>query len=1152
MIGAAQLLEIFQIMPGPGLILQPSGSDFTILAVNDAYLGFAHQSKAALIGKPLAAAFTDNPYLNPEGWALIFQQVVENKEPVTIPVMQCQADLVITPLLNEQKELIYILCSISNGSPAENKGQAADRTMEKLLQNEKLFNQMQHISGIGAWEIDLSKNTVTWSAMQRQIHEVEPEVEIGLSNVISFYKQNRGRGMISHLVEEAVNGNQMFDLELKMRTAKGNDRLVRRIGKLEFKDNKCVRLYGITHDITEHKNIALTNSVEGNRFQSLLKAVKAVVWEADAQTFEIKYISEHVKAIFGFTPEEWRTKPKFWEDHIHPDDREFVLNFCRAETKKVKNYTIDYRIIGADGNLVWVKDMATVITENGKPVTLQGMMIDITGIKRLNELEILEKKTLERNGIKEIATPDLLHTYLQGIELIYPKMQCAVLQVKNNRLYKWAAPKLPKLYLAAIEGLPISKSVGCSGAAAFLKHEIIITDIKNDPRWAKHRKVALKANIMASWSFPIMTAENEVLGTFGIYYKEPTAPGEEELKVIEKTMAVLKIILESRLAIEKLEETNKLMKQCQEMAHFGIWAWDVVNNTIKWSDSLINIYGIDKRTFSPSFEAYLDLLHPDDKHRVSVNMGGILSTKKEMQFQERIVRPNGEIRYLKSCAKLILDEKGTPLKLIGASMDITDSQKMQEVLLADEARLRNLVENQTNYVIRLDFKGRFTYCNEKFNKDFLWIYEEDSLIGLDAIKVASPHQYQELFNVAENCINHPGIVFESKIDVPTKNGVPKVGLWQFVCLADAKGLPVEMQGTGIDVTAHIQAMQALKLEYERYKYVNLAHNEAVYDWDIVADHINWGDGYCKLFGYDATLENTLFSAWLAKIHPDELECVNRLVNENLEDPSKQNWTLNYQFKKSDGTYAHIEENGYILRDEKGKAIRMIGSMRDITAQKKAAAEMSALQKELEDHLKILSLSNAELSNSGQNYKDLFYMSPQPMWIFEATTLKFLDVNDAAIRFYGYSRKEFLKMDGGMIIPKEEISKSLDGINPFMKQEIFFHGVYRHVKKNGEIMHMDVQSKKIIFKGKDTYVVLANDITERIKYLESVEKQNQKLQEISWMQAKVVRAPLARITALLESIESVLHSDQHKVELERLLEHTANKMEDLLNNIADNK
>ena len=125
-----------------------------------------------------------------------------------------------------------------------------------------------------------------------------------------------------------------------------------------------------------------------------------------------------------------------------------------AELKKGKNYTIDYRMIRADGRQVWVKDIVTVVTENGKPQMLQGVLVDITETKRLNEMEFLEKKILELNGEKKMTSQEVLKAYLEGIELIYPQMQCAILQVKNNRLYKWAAPSLPKLYLAAIENLP--------------------------------------------------------------------------------------------------------------------------------------------------------------------------------------------------------------------------------------------------------------------------------------------------------------------------------------------------------------------------------------------------------------------------------------------------------------------------------------------------------------------------------------------------------------------------------------------------------------------------------------------------------------------------------------------------------------------------
>ena len=120
-------------------------------------------------------------------------------------------------------------------------------------------------------------------------------------------------------------------------------------------------------------------------------------------------------------------------------------------------------------------------------------------------------------------------------------------------------------------------------------------------------KLLLKANIRACWSYPVIAADNVVMATFGIYHKEPKAPDKEEQKVIDRTIAVLKIILENRRTIEQLEETNILMNKCQEMAHFGVWSWDLVNNTVSWSDSLFNIYGLNKRSY-PALPLKLTLI----------------------------------------------------------------------------------------------------------------------------------------------------------------------------------------------------------------------------------------------------------------------------------------------------------------------------------------------------------------------------------------------------------------------------------------------------------------------------------------------------------------------------------------------------------------
>ena len=87
------------------------------------------------------------------------------------------ADVTITPVLNEHNEIQHVLLTIADVLPAEAKRRSEQKALLKILKNEKLLNEIQHITRIGAWELDLSKNTMTWSAMQREIHEVDPDYE---------------------------------------------------------------------------------------------------------------------------------------------------------------------------------------------------------------------------------------------------------------------------------------------------------------------------------------------------------------------------------------------------------------------------------------------------------------------------------------------------------------------------------------------------------------------------------------------------------------------------------------------------------------------------------------------------------------------------------------------------------------------------------------------------------------------------------------------------------------------------------------------------------------------------------------------------------------------------------------------------------------
>ncbi|PAU92746.1 hypothetical protein CK503_15390 [Aliifodinibius salipaludis] len=130
-----------------------------------------------------------------------------------------------------------------------------------------------------------------------------------------------------------------------------------------------------------------------NRYKSLIQSVNGIVWEADADTFKFQYISSKIKELLGYTPKEWLSKPNFWQEHIHPADRKEAIEYCHHKSQQGKDHSFEYRILDADDEVVWLRDYVTVVTKNGDPDQLHGLMVDITKEKEAEreKIEILQR-----------------------------------------------------------------------------------------------------------------------------------------------------------------------------------------------------------------------------------------------------------------------------------------------------------------------------------------------------------------------------------------------------------------------------------------------------------------------------------------------------------------------------------------------------------------------------------------------------------------------------------------------------------------------------------------------------------------------------------------------------------------------------------------
>ncbi len=192
---------------------------------------------------------------------------------------------------------------------------------------------------------------------------------------------------------------------------------------------------------------------------------------------------------------------------------------------------------------------------------------------------------------------------------------------------------------------------------------------------------------------------------------------------------------------------------------------------------------------------------------------------------------------------------------------------------------------------------------------------------------------------------------------------------------------------------------------------------------------------------------------------------------------------------------------------------------------------------------------SSLEESEKRYSDLFQLSPQPMLVYNLDTLGFLHVNSAAIKHYGFSMEEFLTMTIADILQPDDLSGKDELVHESpQKDDLFFQGIFRHRKKNGELINVDVQSNIIQFEGKKAKLILANDITESLSYIDAIEKQNEKLKEIAWIQSHIVRAPLARMMGLIDLIKNDAKVD--KTEVINYILHSAYELDGIIRDISN--
>jgi PAS domain S-box-containing protein len=299
------------------------------------------------------------------------------------------------PVLNASGDLVQFMGSATDITERK-------QAEEALQRSEGYLGEAQRLTHTGSWAWDAAtRQSVYWSQENYRLFGFDPEA--GIPSDEAFYhrvhSEDRDRVRREVFLEKPDEGSH-FDVEFRIVLPDGAIKHVRSTGHpVRNTAGDLLEYVGTSIDVTERKRVdeererLLANEraafaealAAQQRFRDLVNSVEGIVWEADVPSFQFRFISKQAERVLGYPVERWLSEPTFWKDHVHPEDQEWAVEFCQNATAEKSDHEFEYRMIAADGSVVWVRDLVTVVVEGDRVTRVRGVMVDLTNRKLAEE-----------------------------------------------------------------------------------------------------------------------------------------------------------------------------------------------------------------------------------------------------------------------------------------------------------------------------------------------------------------------------------------------------------------------------------------------------------------------------------------------------------------------------------------------------------------------------------------------------------------------------------------------------------------------------------------------------------------------------------------------------------------------------------------------
>ncbi|MBL0209780.1 MAG: PAS domain S-box protein [Holophagaceae bacterium] len=627
-------------------------------------------------------------------------------------------------------------------------------------------------------------------------------------------------------------------------------------------------------------------------------------WDLDLRSGSLAWTDE-IYRIFEIDPGAFGASYEAFLEAIHPDDRDFVNKAYTESVKAKVPYDIVHRLLMKDGRVKYVNERCeTFYDEAGTPLRSIGTVQDITERKRAEESMAASEKRFR----------DLVETISDW-----------VWEVDEQGRYSYCSPKVRDLLgyepQEVIGRLPfdLMPAAEAERVAGIFKEVVAerkpMLAIENINRHKDGHEV-----VMETSGAPVFDVQGAFKGYRGID-RDITERKRAQSAALEQFKLAETIFNHSLSCLVVLDRNFNFVRVNEAYAR----------GTRKESGELIG---------RNHFELY-----PSDAQAIFEEV--VREKHPFTTFTRAFVYPDQPERgttYWDWTLVPILDSQGEVEYLVFSLNEVTERKRAEEVQRATALYMRSLIEASLDPLLTISPGGQITDVN-KTTEEVTGV-ERERLIGTDfADYFTEPGKaragYQEVLA--------KGYVRDYPLTIRHRSGRTTDVLYNATVYRNEAG---DLQGVfaaARDITERKRAEEALRQSEESYRrqaelyqLAQRATQDAIWDWDLVADRTVWGDSVLPMLGYMPQDVGSAPQWHTERVHPEDRERVTSSVQEVI-GRGGSDWSSEYRFQRSDGTYANVLDRGYVVRDSSGNALRMIGAMSDLTERIRAEQAQAASQ-----------------------------------------------------------------------------------------------------------------------------------------------------------------------------------------------------------------